>query len=417
MMKKKRRNDMAILERFLRYVSIPTNSDDHSDTVPTTMKQFDLARVLAEDLRVIGVDDAEVDDKCYVYGHIPATPGYEKAPAIGLIAHVDTSPDFADSPIHPKIIPNYDGKDVVLGDSGRTIARTSFPHLSALAGRTLVTTDGTTLLGADDKAGVVEIVCAAERLIKDKIPHGPVCIAFTPDEECGASVEFFDLERFGAQFAYTLDGSQEGEVVYECFNACSAEFEVNGFNIHPGSAKDRMINASLVAMEINSMLPAAETPRDTEDHEGFFHLTDMSGTVESASLSYIVRDHSATAFEARKATLVHIEKIINERYGAGTVKLTLRDGYRNMEEAIRPHFEVVTLADRAVRMAGLEPIHVPIRGGTDGSRLTFMGLPTPNLGTGGYAFHGPYEHITVEGMEKCTEIVLNILRLNAEEGK
>ena len=406
---------MTLLERFLTYVNIPTSSDEHSSTVPTAVKEFALAERLAADMREIGIADAHIDGHCYVYGHIPATPGYEGCKRIGFIAHIDTSPDFADSPMNVQIHENYDGGDVALGTSGRTITAANFPHLKALAGRTLLTTDGMTLLGADDKAGVTEILCAMEAILGGNLPHGPISIAFTPDEEVGTSADSFDLDAFAADFAYTVDGSMEGEVVYENFNAASASFEIHGYNIHPGEAKNRMINASLVAMEINAMLPAGDTPRNTEGYEGFYHLTDMRGDCESAELHYIVRDHSAAMFDARKATLCHIEKLVNEKYGPGTAKLTIRDSYRNMEEMIRPVFRVVEIADEATRQAGIEPIHDPIRGGTDGARLSFMGLPCPNLGTGGFAFHGPYEHCTLEGMEKVAEIIRGIVRIWSEE--
>ena len=405
---------MTLLERFLDYVNIPTSSDEYATTVPTTEKQFALANRLADDMKAIGIADAYVDEKCYVYGHIPATPGYEDKKTVGFIAHVDTSPDFADAPMNIQIHENYDGGDVVLGTSGKVIDNATFSHLASLKGRTLLTTDGMTLMGADDKAGVAEILDAVQYILENNIPHGKISIGFTPDEEVGTSADNFDLSKFKADFAYTLDGSEEGEVVYECFNASSAVFEVNGFNIHPGSAKDKMINASLVAMEINSMLPSGETPRDTEGYEGFFHLTDMEGTVEKAKIAYIVRDHRAANFSAREDTLRLIAKLMNAKYGEGTVNLTIREGYRNMEEMIRPHFHVVEIANKATEMAGLVPTHNPIRGGTDGSKLSYMGLPTPNLGTGGYAFHGPYEHITLEGMQKCVEIVINIIKLCAE---
>ncbi|MBE6617473.1 MAG: peptidase T [Ruminococcaceae bacterium] len=405
---------MTLTERFLEYVKIPTSSDADSTTVPTAKKEFDLARRLVEDMKEIGIADAYIDEMCYVYGHIPATPGYENKTKIGFIAHVDTSPDFADSPIKPCIIENYNGEDVILSDSGRVLTTKNFPHLTGLKGRTLITTDGHTLLGADDKAGVAEILYAMEQIIKSGVPHGPISIGFTPDEECGVSADNFNLEAFDAELAYTVDGGEEGEVVYENFNACSAAFEVNGFNIHPGSAKDTMINASLVAMEINSMLPTGETPRDTEGYEGFFHLCDMEGNVEKANLYYIVRDHRAANYAARQDTLRHIEKLINAKYGEGTAKLTINESYRNMEERIRPVFHVVEIAEEATRMAGVTVSNTPIRGGTDGARLSFMGLPTPNLGTGGCAFHGPYEHITVEGMEKAAEIIVNIVKLYGE---
>ena len=406
---------MTLLERFLSYVNVPTSSDEGSDSVPTSEKEFVLARKLADDMKTIGIADAHVDGQCYVYGHLPATPGYEERKRIGFIAHLDTSPDFADSPVNAQIRENYDGGDIVLGKSGRVITNANFPHLSSLVGRTLVTTDGMTLLGADDKAGVSEILHAIGKIVESGVPHGPISVAFTPDEEVGTSADHFDLGTFAADYAYTVDGSREGEVVYENFNACSAVFRVNGYNIHPGEAKGRMINASLVAMEINAMLPSADIPRLTEGYEGFFHLTGMKGDCEKAELHYIVRDHSAELFDARKNTLRHIEKTVNEKYGPGTAELTVRDSYRNMEEKIRPVFEVVEIANEATRMAGIEPLHEPIRGGTDGARLSFMGLPCPNLGTGGFAFHGPYEHCTVEGMETVSEIIVNIAKLWAKK--
>ena len=405
---------MTLLERFLRYVRVPTSSDDKSETVPTTEKQFVLADMLVGDMKEIGIEDAHRNSMCYIYGHVPATPGYEGKTKIGFISHIDTSPDFSDYPVNPVIHENYDGSDIVLSDSGRTIGTEQFPHLKGMKGRTLITTDGHTLLGADDKSGVAEILCAVERIIKSGKPHGRISIAFTPDEEVGTSADNFDLEEFDAELAYTVDGGPEGEVVYENFNACSAVFDIKGFNIHPGSAKDKMINACLVAMEINSMLPAGETPRDTEGYEGFFHLCEMSGDCEKAVLRYIVRDHRAGNFQARQDTLIHIEKLINEKYGPGTAKLTIKQSYRNMEEMIRPAFRVVETANRAIEGAGLVPSHEPIRGGTDGARLSFMGLPTPNLGTGGFAFHGPYEHISLEGMEKSAEIIGRIIELFAE---
>ncbi len=405
---------MTLLERFLRYVRVPTSSDDKSETAPTTEKQFVLADMLVGDMKEIGIEDAHRNSMCYIYGHVPATPGYESKTKIGFISHIDTSPDFSDYPVNPVIHENYDGSDIVLSDSGRTIGTEQFPHLKGMKGRTLITTDGHTLLGADDKSGVAEILCAVERIIKSGKPHGRISIAFTPDEEVGTSADNFDLDEFDAELAYTVDGGPEGEVVYENFNACSAVFDINGFNIHPGSAKDKMINACLVAMEINSMLPAGETPRDTEGYEGFFHLCEMSGDCEKAVLKYIVRDHRAGNFQARQDTLIHIEKLINEKYGPGTAELTIKQSYRNMEEMIRPAFRVVETANRAIEGAGLVPSHEPIRGGTDGARLSFMGLPTPNLGTGGFAFHGPYEHISLEGMEKSAEIIGRIIELFAE---
>ena len=352
----------------------------------------------------------ECDEYCYVYATIPATDGCEDVPAIGFIAHMDTSPDFCGENVSPRMIENYNGEDVELGE-GRILKRSDFPHLADLKGRTLIVTDGKTLLGADDKAGIAEIMTMVATLIDEKIPHGKICIAFTPDEEIGEGADHFDVKRFGADFAYTMDGDVEGGIEYENFNAAGAAFEIKGVNIHPGSAKDKMVNAALIAAEINACLPADEIPAKTEGYEGFFHLTDMEGCVENATIRYIIRDHSAESFAKRCETVRQIEKQMNMKYGEGTVKLTLQEQYRNMEEEIRPHFHIVETAKQAVREAGLEPVIKPIRGGTDGARLSFEGLPCPNLGTGGYAFHGPYEHITVEGMDKAVEIMLGIVKL------
>jgi tripeptide aminopeptidase len=405
---------MEILERFLNYVKIHTTSDEKSTTVPSTQREFDLARLLVQEMKEIGIEDARVDENCYVYGTIPATEGYEDRTAIGFIAHMDTAPDFSGEHVNPQVIENYDGQDVVLGTSGRVLSVKDFPHLASMKGCTLVTTDGTTLLGADDKAGIAVIMTAAQHLMQGTQPHGKVCIAFTPDEEVGSGAKDFDIPGFGARYAYTLDGGIENEIEYENFNACGATFTVNGFNIHPGEAKDKMINASLVAMEINRMLPQCETPAHTEQYEGFYHLTDMSGTVERATLEYIIRDHDRCSFEARKQTLRHIEKTMNEQYGAGTVALTIIDQYRNMEEKIRPCIHLIDNAKEVMQEMGLEPDVSPIRGGTDGARLSFCGLPCPNLGTGGFGFHGPYEHITKEGMERAAKIVIGIVEKYAE---
>ena len=405
---------MRAYERFLRYAAVYTASDEESTAVPTTARQFDLARMLVQELREMGVKDARVDDKCYVYGSIPATPGYEGCVSLGFIAHMDTTPDFKGEGVKPQVIPDYDGEDVALGDSGRVLSAEQFPHLRGLKGRTLITTDGTTLLGADDKAGVAEIMTLAERILNEEIPHGKICIGFTPDEEVGSGADYFDVEHFGAQYAYTLDGGVEAEVVYENFNACTASFEVHGVNIHPGDAKDKMVNASLVAMEINQMLPSCDTPAHTEMYEGFFHLTSMEGNVEKAKLHYIVRDHDRESFQVRKKLLRFIEKTINEKYGKGTAVLQIQDEYENMEEKIKPCLHLIDNAKDAMRDLGIEPDVSPVRGGTDGARLSFMGLPCPNLGTGGYAFHGPYEHITAEGMDTVVEIVLGIIRRYAK---
>lgn len=405
---------MRAYERFLNYVKIHTTSDENSNTTPSTRRQFDLAEILAEEMKKLGVKDVRVDENCYVYGAIPATPGYEDKPAIGLIAHLDTAPDFCGEHVNPQIYRNYNGEDVTLGDSGKVLSVKTFPHLKELKGRTLITTDGTTLLGADDKAGIAEIMTVAEELLKGTMPHGKICIAFTPDEEVGSGADKLDIPAFGAQYAYTADGGCENEIVYENFNASEAVFKIRGFNIHPGEAKNKMINAALVGMEINSMLPNLETPAHTELYEGFFHLCEMDGTVENATLQYIIRDHSAASFEARENTLKHIEKTMNEKYGQGTVSLEIHEQYRNMIEKVAPCMQLVDYAKDAIRELGMEPNTDPIRGGTDGAQLSFRGLPCPNLGTGGYAFHGPYEHITAEGMDTAVHVMLGILKRFAQ---
>ena len=403
---------MNVKDRFLRYVKVHTASAEDLSHTPTTERQHDLARLLCEEMREMGMQGVYGDEHAYAYGFLPATPGQEDKPCIGFIAHIDTIPDFSGENVQPQVIENYDGGEVALGTSGRVLRPEQFPHLPSLKGQTLITTDGTTVLGADDKAGVAAIMAACEELIASGCPHGRVAVCFTPDEEVGHGASLLNLERFGAAFAYTVDGGELPCINYETFNAASAKWDVRGFNIHPGSAKDKMINASLVAMEINALLPAAERPEHTEGYEGFFHLTDMSGNVEKAELSYIVRDHDAGGFEARKRTLRQIEKFINEKYGAGTATLTLRDQYRNMAEKVLENRRVIELAERAIRRLGLEPVAEPIRGGTDGAQLSYRGLPCPNLGTGGYACHGPFEHATVEGIEGAARIVLGIIDEN-----
>ena len=401
---------MRAYERFLNYVKIHTTSDENSNTTPSTRRQFDLAEILAEEIKKLGVKDVRVDENCYVYGAIPATPGYEDKPAIGLIAHLDTAPDFCGEHVNPQIYRNYNGEDVTLGDSGKVLSVKTFPHLKELKGRTLITTDGTTLLGADDKAGIAEIMTVAEELLKGTMPHGKICIAFTPDEEVGSGASALDLDTFGADYAYTIDGGEEGEITYENFNACAAKFVINGFNVHPGSAKDTMVNALNVAWELHQMLPAADRPEHTEDYEGFYHLTDMSGNVEKAEMQYIVRDHDLAAFELRKKELQHIQAVLNGRYGEGTVELTITEQYRNMSEKILPHFHLIENAKAAAEEIGLKPLIVPVRGGTDGAQLSFRGLPCPDIGTGGYAYHGPYEHITAEGMDLSVDLILGVLK-------
>ena len=397
-------------ERLLDYVVVYTTSDEKSQTVPSAEREFDLAHKLVAEMKEIGIADAHVDDKCYVYGTLPATQGMEDKPVIGFIAHMDTAPDFCGQGVKPVLHENYDGGDVVLGKSGRTLSVNDFPHLKNYVGRTLITTDGTTLLGADDKAGIAEIMTAMECIVADRIPHGKICIGFTPDEEIGEGADAFDVAHFGADYAYTLDGDLEGNIEYENFNASGAKVTVHGNNVHPGSAKDIMVNSQTLAMEFHSMLPKEEVPEKTSGYEGFYHLTDMQGDVEKTELLYIIRDHDLDKFHAKEENMRRIAKKINEKYGQGTVELEIKESYRNMRSQIEGCMEIIDWAKEATRMAGLTPKTVAIRGGTDGARLSFMGLPCPNLGTGGYGFHGPYEHITVEGMDVCTDIVCNIVK-------
>ena len=405
---------MKAYERLIEYVKIATPSDEKSETHPTSQCQFDLAARLAEELKTLGAVDVRVDDHCYIYGKLPASAGYEDSTRLGFIAHMDTVSDFADHPVVPVIHPEYDGEDLALGTSGRTLENSVFPHLSGLKGRTLITSDGTTILGADDKAGIAEIMTMAEELERQGIPHGQISIGFTPDEEVGQGADFFDVPGFDAEFAYTVDGGPEGEIEYENFNAAGAKITITGFNVHPGSSKDTMINAAQVACEIQCMLPEQENPRYTEGYEGFFHLTGMSGDVARAEMEYIIRDHDADKFAEKEALLRHIADEMNRKYGEGTVALEIREQYRNMAEKIRPCFHLIENAQEAARRAGIEPKVVPIRGGTDGARLSYMGLPCPNLGTGGYAYHGPYEHITTEGMDLTVELLLELVKLYGE---
>ena len=406
---------MNCKDRLLSYIAIRTPSDETSGTTPSSTCQFELAQALHRELFTMGITDVKVTTQCYLYAHIPATPGYEDRPALGFIAHLDTVSDFCDHRVIPLIHEDYDGRDLPLGDSGLLLSPDMFPHLKELKGRTLITSDGTTILGADDKAGIAEIMTAAGLILTENIPHGPISIAFTPDEEIGMGAAHFDVEEFGADFAYTLDGDTEGEIQYENFNACRAEFVVKGTNVHPGSAKDIMVNASLVAMEINSLLPADETPRGTDGYEGFYHLVRMEGDVAEARLDYIIRDHDAGRFDTRKELLKTIEKNMNKKWGRGTVTLTITDQYRNMAEIISGHMHLIDNAKKACENAGITPLILPIRGGTDGAQLSFKGLPCPNLGTGGHAFHGPYEHITTKGMDAACRIVLELVKIYADE--
>ena len=402
-------------ERLLEYAVIHTTSNDDAKITPSTDIQFDLAKKLVSDMKELGIDSAFADENCYVYGWIPATEGFEECTSLGFIAHLDTAPDASGENVRPIIHENYNGDDIKL-NNGVIISREVFPHLKNLTGRTLITSDGTTLLGADDKAGIAEIITMAERILTEDLPHGKICIAFTPDEEIGHGASLLDLKLFGADFAYTVDGGAENEIEYENFNAAKAVFTINGKSIHPGEAKNKMINASVLACEINAMLPKADRPEHTEDREGFYHLTDINGSVESASVSYIIRDHDESFFNARINTLRHIEKTLNETYGDGTVQLQITEQYRNMKDKISSCMHLVDNAKAAIMTAGMEPQEVPVRGGTDGAQLSYRGLPCPNLGTGGYAFHGPYEHITAEGMDKVVDILMGIVKRYAHKG-
>lgn len=404
---------MKAYERLLKYVKIYTTSDEESKTVPSTSRQFDLAKILVKEMKNIGIEDVKVDDKCYVYGYIKATKGYENKPSIGLIAHMDTAPSACGGNVNPKIIENYNGEDVILKE-GTVLSVEKFPHLKKLKGRTLITTDGNTLLGADDKAGIAEILTACEHIINENIPHGKICIAFTPDEEIGRGAENFNVKEFGADFAYTIDGGEEGEISYENFNAASAKVEIHGVSVHPGSAKNTMINALYVAMEFNSMLPSCERPEYTENYEGFYYLEQMEGNTDKVSMSYILRDHDSLKFQNKKDIMIKASKIINEKYGENTIVVHIKDQYKNMIEHIKPCMHLIDNAKYAMEKLNITPIIEPIRGGTDGATLSYMGLPCPNLGTGGYAYHGEYEHITVEGMDISTNIIIEILKLYAK---
>lgn len=410
---------MRAYERLLRYAAIWTPSDEESERTPSSDCQFDLARRLVDELHTLGVD-AVVDDSCYVYGTIPATAGYESVPALGFIAHMDTVSDFcAHAPV-PTLHENYDGGDLTLrGADGslRTIRVADFPHLEKMRGRTLITSDGTTVLGADDKAGIAEIMTFVEELLASGRPHGKICIGFTPDEEIGRGADAFDVARFGAAYAYTVDGGLEGEIEYENFNAASAVVTIRGFNVHPGSAKGIMKNAGAIACAFQSALPADEIPEKTEGYEGFFHLTSVTGDVAEAKLTYIIRDHDREKFEEKKKVTREVTDRLNREFGEGTLTLTLKDSYYNMKEKIEPEIFLIDLAKEATVAAGAAPAVYPIRGGTDGARLSFMGLPCPNLGTGGAAFHGPCEHASVEGMDTVVRILSSLCDLYAKHFK
>lgn len=405
---------MRAYERFLNYVPVWTTSDETSDTVPSADRELVLARMLVEEMKGLGIADARVDDKGYVYGHIPATPGCEDKPSLGLVAHMDTVADASGENIKPQIIENYDGKDVVLKGSGDILKVDEFPYLAELKGRTLITTDGTTLLGADDKAGIAEILTVAEEIIKEGLPHGKICIGFTPDEEIARGAKHFDVEGFGADYAYTLDGDEEGEIQFENFNASTAFITIHGVSVHTGSAKDVMVNSQTIATEIHQMLPVNERPETTEGYEGFYHLVSVQGNVTTTKMKYFIRDFDRRSFDARAQKLRDIAEEMNKKYGEGKVEVEIVESYYNMREKIEPCMQLIDYSKAAIEHAGITPIVSPVRGGTDGARLSFKGLPCPNLGTGGHAFHGVFEHITVEGMDKAVLIVKDIIRQFAE---
>ena len=397
-------------ERLLRYAVINSTSHEDLEGTPTGEGEFELARLLATEMEALGMTDVFVDEHAYTYGFLPPTPGYELKKAIGFIAHLDTVDDCGGTDTHPQVIKNYDGNPIPLGTSGRILDPQAFPHLKECLGKTILTTDGTSVLGADDKAGIAEIMTLCERLINDRIPHGKICVCFTPDEEIGHGAALLDLEKFGADLAYTVDGSVPGEIEYETFNAAAARLTAHGISVHPGDARGKMINAMKVIMEANAMLPDQEVPERTQDREGFYHLTGARGSVSEASADYILRDHDAAKIAERKQKMQEIARALNEKYGDGTVACVIKDQYRNMAEVMADYPEVIDAARKAIQASGLTPSSRPVRGGTDGAQLSFRGLPCPNLGTGGYAYHGFYEYAVAEEMDTCVEILLQLVR-------
>lgn len=406
---------MNLVERFLNYVSMDTVSDSSSETCPSTDKQLALGKVLVEEMKAMGLTDVKMDESGYVYGTLEKNISHD-VPVVGFIAHMDTSPDFSGKDVNPLMIENYDGEDIVLNKEKNIVMKVSeFPNLKKYVGQTVITTDGTTLLGADDKAGIASILNAVEYTIANKIPHGTIKIGFTPDEEIGRGADKFDVEGFGADFAYTVDGGELGELSYENFNASTVKVNINGVNIHPGTAKNKMKNALLIGMELSQMLPANEVPAATELREGFYHLNNFSGNVENAKMMYILRDHFMDSFENRKVMIQKAADFLNLKYGSNTVELEITDSYFNMLEKFdESQMHIIETAVEALKMADVEPNIAPIRGGTDGSRLSYMGLPTPNLFTGGGNFHGKFEFIPLESLEKSSEVVQNIIKLYAK---
>lgn len=406
----------SVLQRFLKYVKIDTQSDHNSTQVPSTARQLDLARLLIDELKALELDEIELDSYGMVMATLPAN-GAKDVPTIGLLAHMDTSPDLSGANVNPQLV-EYAGGDILLNrEQNIVLSPREFPDLNKYIGKTLVTTDGTTLLGADNKAGIAEIMAAVEFLIQHpEIRHGRVRIGFTVDEEVGTGIDHFDIQRFNSDFAYTVDGGELGELQFENFNAARARVSFHGRSVHPGASKNKMINASLIAMEYNSMLPPQERPSFTSGYEGFYHLTRMEGDVETATLGYIIRDHDRQKFEIRKDWMKKIASLLNERYGDGTVRLELADQYFNMREKIEPVMHVIELARRAMEAVDVKPLVVPVRGGTDGARLSWKGLPTPNIFTGGHNAHGRFEYVPVFAMEKAVEVLVKIIELNAQQG-
>ncbi len=405
-----------LTERFLKYAHINTQSSNDTGTHPSTASQTAFAKVLAEELSGIGLRDVKLSDTCYITATLPSNIECP-SPVVGFIAHMDTSPDMTAENVNPRIIKNYDGSDILLNTEKHiSMSPIDFPSLLSHTGQDLIVTDGCTLLGADDKAGIAEIVTAMDYLIKHpEIKHGRIRICFTPDEEIGEGADDFDVPGFGADFAYTMDGDELGTLEYENFNAASATVTIKGLNIHPGSAKNKMVNSILIGQEFNGLLPAGEVPSMTEGYEGFFHLTDFTGNVEKTTVKYIIRDHNSVKFEAKKAALTSIEQSLNKKYGAGTVELQLKDQYFNMKEKIMPVYHIIEMAMKAMEQVGITPRIKAIRGGTDGAKLTYMGLPTPNIFTGGNNFHGKYEYACVNSMRKAVEVIIKIAELAAEE--
>lgn len=404
-----------LLERFLRYVKTDTQSDEFSDSVPSTAKQMDFAKILVKELKSIGLDNVSLSDKAYIMASLPANIK-RQVPVIGFIAHMDTSPDMTGKNVEPKVFSNYNGKDLILNEEkGILLSPDEFPEMLKYKGKTLITTDGTTLLGADDKAGIAEIMTALEYLVKHpELKHGEIKIGFTPDEEIGRGADHFNVNQFGADFAYTLDGGEIGELEYENFNAALATITIAGRNVHPGTAKDRMVNSMQIAMDFHNGLPAKEKPEYTEGYEGFFHLIDMKGTVERAEIRYLIRDHSLSHFESRKKTLINRAEKMNQGFSEERINVEIKDQYFNMKERIEPVFHIVELAKTAMSNAGIQPKIQPVRGGTDGSRLSYMGLPCPNIFTGGHNYHGKYEFIPLESMEKAVQVIIEIVKTAAK---